>query len=77
MSNEFIKQMLLQEDLEKLAYYMSSDWCLYDVYECFKPKDDNEKMYWSNKYDSNILKFYLTLDKKNRGILYDYILSKM
>lgn len=69
--------MLLQEDLEKLAYYTCCDWSLFDVYDCFKPKDKGEEGYWSNKYNPNLLSFYLSLDRRHRGILYDYVFAKL
>ena len=64
-------------DFEELAYYSASDWCMEKVYQCFKPIQDNQIEYWSNKFNEDIFLFYLSLDRSNRKIFIDYLMKDM
>lgn len=60
-------------EIEKLAYWAYNEWSGARVLEIFKPEDKYEEEYWLNKFDRNILSFYLSLDRNNKAKFERYI----
>ena len=65
--------MISYTDFEKLAYWTTCEWSIIHVWNCFSPQNQPEYDYWSNKFDSNVILFFLLLDKVNKRIFHNYL----
>ena len=61
-------------DLNKLAYWSYNQWSGKHVLNCFTTDDDDDhcRNYWIEKFNQNILQFYISLDKKHKDIFEKY-----
>lgn len=62
-------------DFDELTKWTYNSWNIHVVFDCFDlwDKPDHAKQYWSNKFNANIITFYLSLDNDNRKIFIDHI----
>lgn len=62
-------------NIEKLAIWSHNCWNIYNMYDCFNIwiKSEKEKKYWNDKYNPNILEFYVSLDQNDRFIFGEYL----
>ncbi len=63
----------LKIDFNKLAYWTYNIWNLTHVWTCFGADDEIKKEYWTQKYDTNVLYFYLSLDEPNKERFLKYL----
>lgn len=63
----------MSSELRKLAYWSYNIWNGSKVLEIFEPENENEREYWLNKFNRNILAFYLSLDDRNKKKLEMYL----
>ena len=52
--------------LADIAYWSFNQWTSLHLYNCFNATNPNGKKYWDNKFNRDILLFYLSLDVNNR-----------
>ena len=66
-------------ELEKLAKWTYNNWNDRALEECFidTNMDKDERKYWRNKFNSDLLFFFLSLDAKNRAKFEQYLKDKL
>jgi len=68
--------MMENINIQYLAWYSYGHWSLFEIFECFQPKTEYEKDYWSGKFDSDILYFFCSLDDNNKIRFVRYLKKK-
>ena len=66
-------------ELEKLAKWVYNNWNDRALEECFidANMDKYERKYFKNKFNSDLLLFFLSLDAKNRIKFEEYLKDKL
>ena len=66
-------------DLKKLALWRFNQWSPMHVWCCFCDENtpDHRKNYWFDKFERDILSFYMSLDEHNKVIFYHYLVDQL